>query len=170
MSNNMSDYSPPPPPGFESTPATSTGETAGFWIRALAYLIDAIIVTVVNMLIMLPITFLMGGAMAIDPNTGAVTTSAAGILVNLLGLAIGIVYFIVLPAGSRQATFGKKIMGLRFVKQDGGPVTMGTLALRYIGYIVSSLLLFIGFIMIAFTDRNRGLHDMIAGTLVVKTR
>jgi len=35
---------------------------------------------------------------------------------------------------------------------------------------VSSIILFIGFLMIAFTDRKRGLHDIMAGTLVVKVR
>ncbi|GAB5389884.1 MAG: RDD family protein [Alphaproteobacteria bacterium] len=162
MSNNMSDYSPPPPPGFESTPATSTGETAGFWIRALAYLIDNVICQIIAIAITLPLGFVIG-------ITGG-GEQLAGVVGGLVGFTIAIVYFIVLPAGPRQATFGKKMLGLKFVKQDGGPVTVGTLALRYIGYIVSALLLLIGFIMIAFTDRNRGLHDMIAGTLVVKTR
>ena len=46
----------------------------------------------------------------------------------------------------------------------------GAALLRLIGYLASAMILYVGFLMVAFTDRKRGLHDMIAGTVVVRVR
>ena len=61
-------------------------------------------------------------------------------------------------------------MGLRVVTSDGQRLSFLNATGRYFAKILSAIILCIGFIMIAFTDRKRGLHDMIAGTLVIKTR
>ncbi|MBD1379703.1 RDD family protein [Bacillus sp. IB182487] len=83
-------------------------------------------------------------------------------------IAVGsIFYFGMMPASKHQGTLGKRIMGLKIVDENGNRVKAGKSWLRYIGYIPSGIL-YIGFIMIAFTDGKRGLHDMIANTYVVK--
>jgi len=64
---------------------------------------------------------------------------------------------------------GKAILGLHVIdEQTGQPPALGKAFLRLVGYIVSSIILYIGFLMIAFQDDRKGLHDMIAGTRVVK--
>jgi len=73
-------------------------------------------------------------------------------------------------ATERGATVGKMAMGLRVVSDQGQRLIFLNATGRYFAKIISAIILCIGFIMIAFTDRKRGLHDMIAGTLVIKPR
>jgi uncharacterized RDD family membrane protein YckC len=61
-------------------------------------------------------------------------------------------------------------LGLRVVTDDGQRLSLMHAIGRYLAKIVSGIILGIGFIMVAFTDRKRGLHDIIASTLVVKVR
>ena len=83
------------------------------------------------------------------------------------------VCFLYLPAtwsSPMQATLGQRICSLRVITADAGdPISFSRGFLRVLGMILSGLLLGIGYIMIAFTERKRGLHDMIAGTCVVKS-
>ena len=89
---------------------------------------------------------------------------------NLVSLVIGWLYFALLESSERGATVGKMAMGLRVVTDQGQRLSFLNATGRYFAKIISAIILCIGFIMIAFTDRKRGLHDMIAGTLVIKTR
>jgi len=65
------------------------------------------------------------------------------------------------------ATPGKMILGLQVISSDLQPLTYSQAFGRYISYVLSSLLLFGGFIMIAFRKDNRGLHDILSNTRVV---
>ena len=88
-----------------------------------------------------------------------------------LGIAIliGWLYEAVMTSTERGATFGKMAVGLRVVDNQGNRLTFLHAAGRYLAKVVSVLTFNIGFLMAAFTDRKRALHDMVAGTLVVKT-
>lgn len=83
---------------------------------------------------------------------------------------IGWLYFALMESSERGATLGKMALGLRVVTSDGQRLSFLNATGRYFAKIISAIILFIGFIMIGFTDRKRGLHDMIAGTLVIKAR
>ncbi len=61
-------------------------------------------------------------------------------------------------------------VGVKITTVDGEPIDFGRALLRYIGYLASGLTLGIGFLIIAFNREKRGLHDYIAGTVVVKAR
>ena len=121
---------------------------AGFWIRFVAWLIDGIILIIPNIII------------------GLVVESPASIL---LQFTIGIVYTIGFWT-AEGATPGKMAIGLRITTVEGEPIDFGKAVLRYIGYFVSGITLGIGYLMIAFTRDKRGLHDLIAGTVVIQTR
>jgi len=137
---------------------------AGFWIRLAAYVIDSLILGLIGAVIMGP-TLIVAGLML--RNRPPVMFSVVG-LASLLVMAIALFYQLYF-VGKKGATPGKKLMGLRIIRADGiTPVGYGKAFLRLIGYIVSGMILYIGFIMIAFTDKKRGLHDMMAGTYVVK--
>ena len=89
----------------------------------------------------------------------------AGILVAIAvaGLNLG-----VLP-GLTGFTIGKWAAGLRILQQDGSEIGIGRALLRhFVGYPLSFITLGLGFLVIAFTSRGRGLHDLIAGTVVVR--
>jgi uncharacterized RDD family membrane protein YckC len=77
-----------------------------------------------------------------------------------------LIYFI----GAKGATPGKKMMKLRVTLPDGHyPIGYGKALLRTIGYMVSGMICYIGFLMIAFDrEQHRGLHDKIAGTVVIR--
>ena len=79
-----------------------------------------------------------------------------------------LLYFPVMESSGRQATFGKQICGLAVTDTHGRRISFGRAVGRYLAKILSALLLCIGFLMVAFTHRKRGLHDVIAGTLVVR--
>ncbi len=68
----------------------------------------------------------------------------------------------------RQATVGKLAMGIIVTDLNGGRITVVAALLRYVGRFVSALVLMIGYIMAAFTEKKQGLHDIIASTLVLK--
>lgn len=81
---------------------------------------------------------------------------------------IGAIAYFILFWGAKGQTPGKMALGLYVITTDGQPMSYGKAAIRYLGYMVSGFILSIGFLMIAFDDAKRGLHDRIANTLVVK--
>lgn len=187
---------PPPPPRpapahrppevvHASRPSTSrplsAKQPAGFWIRLLAYVIDSVILGIVNgILVTVPILAWMSEEGLLQAAMSGVAPSqpvrveplyiAVFSILVILSIAISIFYVIGGPA-KKGGTLGKRMLGLRIYTAEGvTPIGWGRSFLRLIGYMVSGMIFYIGFIMIAFTDRKRGLHDMIAGTYVVKER
>nr|WP_137677858.1 RDD family protein [Parerythrobacter lutipelagi] len=134
---------------------------AGFWLRVVAYIIDAIIMTVVQFALAAIL-----GVNLMDPEASA--GGGSSILLNVVSIVIAVAYFAGLESSSWQATVGKKALGLVVTDIDGNRIGIGRAIGRYFGKILSALILLIGFIMVAFTERKQGLHDMLAGTLVVK--
>jgi hypothetical protein len=65
-------------------------------------------------------------------------------------------------------TPGKMALGIKVIGTDGAPVGWGKALLRYVGYIISGLVLALGFIWIAFDSKRQGWHDKIAKTYVVR--
>jgi len=89
---------------------------------------------------------------------------------DIIGLIVGIAYFVGFESSAYQATPGKMALGLIVTDTDGRRISPMRAVGRYFAKILSGLILLIGFIMVAFTERKQGLHDMIASTLVVKGR
>jgi pSer/pThr/pTyr-binding forkhead associated (FHA) protein/uncharacterized RDD family membrane protein YckC len=151
---------------------------AGFWLRLVAYILDVIFLNIISFVfVTLPIALIMYLVMGIDVRTLDLNTIIQSrqyfILYSInLGLLtiISIIYFLYGWA-RKGTTWGKYIVGLKIYTSKGKtPIGWGRAILRLIGYFVSSLILMIGFLMIGFTDRKRGLHDMIAGTYVFRER
>lgn len=129
---------------------------AGFWIRAVAFVIDAIILT----LVFLVIAFFLTTSYE---ETGPARTAA------ILQSFITILYLAAFWGSPMQATPGQRFCGLQVVHEIGARRISFMRALgRALALLLSGLLLGIGYLMVAFTERKRGLHDMIAGTCVVK--
>jgi uncharacterized RDD family membrane protein YckC len=91
-------------------------------------------------------------------------------LTSIVSFVITWLYFALMESSKLQATVGKLAVGLVVTDNAGERISFLRATGRYFAKILSGLILFIGFIMVAFTSRKRGLHDMIAGTLVYKTR
>jgi uncharacterized RDD family membrane protein YckC len=153
-------------PFEEFKPQAQTREYAGFWLRVVAVIIDAVILWPVGMLIsyMFGMPTFPTGAEA-DPET-INTTGLLGS--NLLSIVINWLYYALMESSAKQATVGKMALKLKVTDMDGNRIGFGQATGRYFGKIISSIILFIGFIMAGFTEKKQALHDIMAGTLVVK--
>jgi uncharacterized RDD family membrane protein YckC len=148
---------PEPPPAVVAAARIERGRPAGFWIRVAAVLVDAIpnfvlivIGTVLGFVVHPMLTFLV------------------------YPLIFGWAFYVglYLPA-TRATTIGKKMLGLLIVHPNVKPgqgLGWGIAILRALGQLASSIPFGVGYLMVAFTSQKQGLHDLIAGTRVVRVR
>ena len=144
---------------------------SGFFRRAVAFLLDMFLVT-------LPPALIFGPILALQTLTvgspATITTAQAGLLGitifswQLVTLLLSWLYFALLESSAKQSTWGKRLLGIKVVGAEGGRIGFGRATARFFCKILSYLLFYIGFIMAAFTNRKRALHDMIVETYVVK--
>jgi uncharacterized RDD family membrane protein YckC len=133
---------------------------APFSLRCGAILIDYIILVAILAFSTLISRLLGGGA-----RTAGTSSETMGML---LAVAAAILDLGVLP-GLTGLTVGKWATGLRIRRRDGTEIGMGRAFLRhFVGYPLSFLTLGLGFLAVAFTPRGRGLHDLIADTMVMR--
>ena len=135
----------------------------GFWLRLVAYLIDGVILNIAG--------WALGMVFGLAVSLGGIGEDAAmGGVFALSGFSLvtGWLYSAVLESSQWQATVGKKALSLVVTDEEGQRIGFGRATARYFAKILSMLILFFGFIMIGWTRRKQGLHDMIAGTLVYK--
>jgi uncharacterized RDD family membrane protein YckC len=131
---------------------------AGFGSRALAFLLDAVIVTVIAV----PIMVLGFGIreVSIDPS------EASWDLLLFLAIAVAVIGF----WRAFGATPGKIALGLKIVDaRTGHAPGIGRLILRFLAYFVSAFPLYLGFLWAAFDRRKQGWHDKIARTIVINS-
>ena len=123
---------------------------AGFWIRVLAYVIDAIAIGVVASMLS-----------AFQYNSSSYGSTSSG-----LGTVLSFLYFTLLWTFWNGQTLGMKLFRLRVRRDTGQPMSYGIAALRWLGMLVSFVVLCIGVIWVAFDPQKQGWHDHIAGTVV----
>lgn len=138
-------------------------QKAGFLIRLVAYLIDGVIVAVGNSLLAM--------IFGVPLNTSAGTpVEVSGMMVigSLVMLIWSVGYILYFWSTSGQ-TPGKAILGLKIIRADGGAkLGLGKAILRLIGYFISGVIIYLGFLWIIWDKEKQGWHDKIAGTYVVK--
>ena len=137
---------------------------AGFWIRFAAAFIDAIILGVVQMII----TYMFFSSIMMNPDV--VTSQSAGsiLLYYVVILVVNWLYSAALESSSRQGTAGKIALDMKVTDLSGNRISFAQATGRYFSKFISIIILFIGFIMVAFDSKKQGLHDKIAGTYVIK--
>jgi len=118
---------------------------AGFWVRFVAMIIDAVIIAVGSGLV-------------------SAATLGAGIVVTFVGPWL---YEAFMLSSEWQATVGKRAMSIAVTGIDGNRISFARATGRHFAKWISVFTLGIGFIMVAFTAKKQALHDMIAETLVV---
>jgi len=129
---------------------------AGFWLRFAAYLIDSVVLVVIQMVLAVAV-------LLIDPGDLRALLNIAPV-----GWALTWAYFAVLESSPLQGTVGKHALGLYVADVYGDPIGLGRASARYWLKLFSSLLLMAGWIMAAFTPRKQALHDLVAQTLVLR--
>ncbi len=160
-----------------SAPVPAPSRYAGFWLRFVAHLIDHIVLGIPFFLIVMVPIFLFGG-LHLLARRGAVgppdPVFVAAIFLRFFFLIVLFVvaqwlYFAGMESSAREATFGKAAMSLRVTGLTGQHLSFGHATGRYFAKIISGLIpLGIGYFMAGFTEKKQALHDMIAGTLVLR--
>ncbi|MGI8745257.1 MAG: RDD family protein [Bryobacteraceae bacterium] len=130
---------------------------AGFWIRVVAVLLDAIALFLVNSIF----TFAIFGSVV----STRLDFARLG-LSYLISLALGFSYYVFFWSRF-GATPGKMALKLKVVTAQGGPISVGRAVGRYFAYLLSGFTLGIGYIIAAFDSEKRALHDHICNTRVI---
>ncbi len=135
---------------------------APFALRCGAALIDYVLIAAI---------FAFTTVMARPFGGGARTAGSAVETFGYLAAIIVALFSFVVLAGWRGQTLGKLATGLQIERTSGSPVGFGRAALRHlIGYPMSLATLGLGFLLAVFSAKGRALHDVIAGTVVVRAR
>jgi uncharacterized RDD family membrane protein YckC len=153
--------------------AVSSVGYGGFWIRFLAFIVDGIIVRVavfpfaaaLGLMGLRHRPFTISGRLD-EADIPAIF--AAVFATFWIFAAINWLYDALLTSSAWQGTVGKKILNLKVTDEANNRISFARATGRHFAKYYLSTILFVGFIMAAFTDRKRALHDIIAGTLVRK--
>jgi uncharacterized RDD family membrane protein YckC len=150
----MSSYQP----GYAAPVAyTSQASYGGFWIRVVAYIIDAIILGIIGAIFAIPFA-----VNYTDMNSSGYRASQG------IDLILSAIYFTALWS-YMGASLGQRIFGMRVVDATTGrPIGVGKALLRWLGLVLSFAVCFIGVIWAAFDGRKQGWMDKIAGTVVLR--
>ena len=162
-------------PAYPAVPVLPEGYYGGFWIRLAAYLIDKVLLGIV----IAPFYFIL-----IFPNVLRIIQQAQenrepspelfagmfGAIFMFAGAALvgSWLYEALLTSSSWQATVGKRILRLKVTDDHGNRISFARATGRFFAKILSGWIMYVGFIMIAFMERKRGLHDVICGTQVLR--
>ncbi|WP_158880843.1 RDD family protein [Rhodanobacter sp. L36] len=175
---------PATPMAATPLPQTTTAaleDHAGFWKRVAAYILDFIILLIPSTIIQK----MMGSDAAQEtmkqtimatPNDMQVFVAAYQQYYATMWPALLIVtvvtwiYFAACESSTWQATVGKLALGIRVVDEQGGRISFLRATGRFFAKYLSSLIILIGFLMVAWTRRKQGLHDIICNTLVLNGR
>ena len=165
-----------PVTGKHAAPRSSPDPTPPLWQRAAAFGVDALVVVAIGLL------FYIAGAIAYGLGelrtagggsafAGAMellsAAPAAGTACGLLLFAITSGYFVWFH-GAESRTPGMALFGLRVVRTDGSPLGLGGAVQRWGAFLLATALFGLGLLWTAFSDVQRGLHDHLAGTQVVR--
>jgi uncharacterized RDD family membrane protein YckC len=152
--------------------AAPTVKYAGFWLRFVAFIIDAIILGFIGFIFTVPFMarLPLGSFMRGRPFAPEDWALYAGMFrrVFIIRVVINWLYYALLQSSAWQATLGKKALGMEVTDLEGRRISFGRATGRFFAKILSALILFIGFFMIGFTAKKQGLHDILAGTLVLR--
>jgi uncharacterized RDD family membrane protein YckC/Tfp pilus assembly major pilin PilA len=141
-----------------SVPGATAGPDvfAGFWIRAGAYVIDSVLLTVAS--------FVLVAVAALAPSAEMLI-----VLAYLLTFLVAPwLYSALMASSASQGTVGKLAVGLRVADLQGNRVSFGRATGRFFAEWVTGLTLGVGYLMPLFTSKRQTLHDKIAGTVVVR--
>ncbi len=134
----------------------------GFWIRLGAVLLDALIMLPVSLVLKFAASYLFPATLVYDAARGFGPQIAYWVFSMCVGAAYDVFF-----TGRFGGTPGKLICNLRVVRSDGTRVTYGRAVGRYFAKLVNNFTLTIGFLIAAFDDQKRALHDHMADTRIV---
>ncbi len=138
----------------------------GFWLRAVAMLVDVI---VFYLFFLLMLWMLISSSESTLETISEFTEGGRyEFVTNIIAIIIGWLYFALLESSSWQATIGKRACGLKVADYEGNRISFARATGRYFASYISGIILLAGYIMAGFTEKKQALHDMIAQTLVIR--
>jgi uncharacterized RDD family membrane protein YckC len=144
----------------------------GFWRRFWASVIDGIVISIVTWPFRLGVglsslALLRNGEFDAAAVAGLIAAAMTAIAVKAV---VSWLYFAILESSTPQASLGKMVLGLRVTDMEGRRISFARATARCLASFLSTLILCIGYLMVAFTEKKQGLHDMLTSTLVVRAR
>ncbi|HEY1337127.1 MAG TPA: RDD family protein [Bryobacteraceae bacterium] len=163
----------------EGVTPTGVVEYGGFWVRFLAFIIDAIILGIPVGIIQGVLFASMIPSMAqLSQNPNPSPDQVFALFGPMFGM-IGVSTLISVGLGCTYESFflvkyaatpGKMALGLKVLRPDGAKLEVGRAIGRYFAKMLSAIILYIGYIMAGFDAQKRALHDMLCDTRVIKSR
>ena len=153
----------PPPPAWsdrQQVAIAEIGRPGGFWIRFVAYLLDAFIVPIAAAVVVgIFVVAVVLSDESTDDTRESLFIIGSAIVMVLALLVINWLYEALMTSSPRGATLGKQTLGLRIVRADGAQLSFGRASARhFLKVVVTPLVpLAIGYLMAAFTARKRAL-------------
>ncbi|MFA9559178.1 RDD family protein [Evansella sp. AB-rgal1] len=144
-------------------------QPAGLGSRALAFMIDQVILIVINLVIILLLIFSMSGLDNLMVVEGLTLPLVIAIILLFI---VNTCYFFVLEYFTGGRTVGKKLIGIRVIQESGHSITLLSSFIRNFLRLIDSLPTgyFVGILMIFFHSKHKRLGDVVGGTLVVHER
>ncbi len=167
----------PAPPEEDEGP--EVGIYAGLGRRLIAFIIDIILILLLDIVVagvfglfrgFQNLVYYMQGVPVAELTTEGSMAALASSIVAAYGLTLIVVpwlYYAGFESSRSQATPGKVLMSLIVTDMQGAKPTFARTTLRFFWKYLSALIIFIGFIMIGFTNKHQGLHDKLSGCLVL---
>jgi uncharacterized RDD family membrane protein YckC len=152
-------------PGLPVMPARPA--FAGFWLRAVAYLIDTILISLVFGLVasFYPSTFIKFPDAPVTSLTSLPQLTPIAFAITITATWF---YYTMFEASTWQATPGKRVLRLYVADLNGQRVTFARAAARNFTKMISSLTFLVGYLVAGFTEKKQALHDILAGCLVLR--
>jgi uncharacterized RDD family membrane protein YckC len=164
----------------EEDEVTDASVYAGLGRRIIAFIVDFILILLFDAVAVAVLGLFRGlqnlyfFAIQHAPVESITTegTSAAlfGSIIASYGVILIVVpwlYYAGFESSKSQATPGKLLMRIVVTDLDGNKASFARVTLRHFAKIISTLIIFLGFLMIGLTRKRQGLHDKIAGCLVL---
>ncbi len=161
------DWNPYEAPSAEIGTSPTGGDDVGrveyprFLLRCGAAFLDGIFLWLLTIVPALAIGF--GSAMLLGPDKGETVGAFLG---QILGIVVGVAYYVGLESSEKQGTWGKQIAGIKVTDMDGRRISAGRATGRYFAKMLSGCTI-VGWLLPLFTEKKQALHDLVAGTLVV---
>ena len=143
---------------------------AGFWLRAVAWVIDSLVLAIPTFAI---VVFAVGflGVQLPPPEAienGELPPMRFFLPMEAAFLTVHWLYFALMESSSWQGTLGKRALGIGVADVQGKRVSFGRASGRFFGKLLSGMTFFVGYVLAGFTERKQALHDILASCIVVK--
>ena len=172
-----SPYAPPRATLVSANAAVQGGEVvhAGLWKRVAASFIDSFVTAMLSYVLLIPLMLVFGiglGSLAQSDFASAGFSVSFLILQYAISIGVPALYFGWMQSSSSMASLGKMAVGVKVVRGNGDRLSFWRSFLRYIALVLFTVVtcglgVLIAGLMVAFTERKQGVHDMICDTLVV---